>query len=47
MLKSSKFKNNNFLLIAFSGEELGLFGIQIFYRAPDRGSRLCKLHDQY
>lgn len=40
MLKSSKFKNNNFLLIAFSGEELGLFGSKYFTEHPtvDLGS---------
>ena len=30
ILKSSKLKNNNYLLIAFSGEELGLFGSKYF-----------------
>lgn len=29
-LKSSSFKNNNYLLIAFSGEELGLYGSKWF-----------------
>jgi len=26
MLSTSKLKNNNYLFVAFSGEELGLFG---------------------
>lgn len=30
MLKKSKLKNNNYLLIAFSGEELGLYGSRFF-----------------
>lgn len=30
LLKASKLKNNNYLLIAFSGEELGLFGSKYF-----------------
>ncbi|HVM87438.1 MAG TPA: M20/M25/M40 family metallo-hydrolase [Puia sp.] len=30
ILKKSKFKNNNYLFIAFSGEELGLFGSKYF-----------------
>ena len=30
MLKNSKLKNNNYLFIAFSGEELGLFGSKYF-----------------
>lgn len=30
MLKSGRFKNNNFILTAFSGEELGLFGSKYF-----------------
>src|SRR6185295_7352872 len=30
ILKASKAKNNNYLLIAFSGEELGLFGSKYF-----------------
>ncbi|HEY0611428.1 MAG TPA: M20/M25/M40 family metallo-hydrolase [Chitinophaga sp.] len=30
LLKSGRFKNNNFILIAFSGEELGLFGSKYF-----------------
>lgn len=30
MLKSSGFNNNNYILIAFSGEELGLFGSKYF-----------------
>lgn len=30
MLKTSKLKNNNYLLVAFSGEELGLFGSKYF-----------------
>ncbi len=35
MLKAGiKFKNNNFLLIAFSGEELGLFGSKYFTEHP-------------
>ena len=34
MLKSSKFKNNNYLFAAFSGEELGLFGSKYFVENP-------------
>jgi len=34
MLKASKFKNNNYLFIAFSGEELGLFGSKYFTEHP-------------
>lgn len=30
LLKSSRLKNNNFILVAFSGEELGLFGSKYF-----------------
>lgn len=40
MLKSSKAKSNNYLFIAFSGEELGLFGSKYFTENPtvDLGS---------
>lgn len=34
LLKASKFKNNNYLFIAFSGEELGLFGSKYFTTHP-------------
>jgi hypothetical protein len=34
MLKSSKATNNNYLFIAFSGEELGLFGSKYFTEHP-------------
>ena len=34
LLKSSKLKNNNYLFIAFSGEELGLFGSKYFTEHP-------------
>ncbi len=34
MLKSSKLKNNNYLFIAFSGEELGLYGSKYFTDHP-------------
>ncbi|HYM93787.1 MAG TPA: M20/M25/M40 family metallo-hydrolase, partial [Chitinophagaceae bacterium] len=34
MLKSSKDKKNNYLFIAFSGEELGLFGSKYFTEHP-------------
>lgn len=34
MLKASKFKNNNYLFISFSGEELGLFGSKYFTEHP-------------
>lgn len=34
LLKSSKEKNNNYLFIAFSGEELGLFGSKYFTEHP-------------
>lgn len=34
ILRSSKLKNNNYLLIAFSGEELGLFGSKYFTDNP-------------
>ncbi|HTM92790.1 MAG TPA: M20/M25/M40 family metallo-hydrolase [Flavisolibacter sp.] len=33
-LKNSKLKNNNYLFIAFSGEELGLFGSKYFTEHP-------------
>jgi aminopeptidase YwaD len=33
-LKTSKAKNNNYLLIAFSGEELGLYGSKYFTEHP-------------
>lgn len=34
MLRSSKARNNNYLFIAFSGEELGLFGSKYFTEHP-------------
>lgn len=34
LLKASKLKNNNYLFIAFSGEELGLFGSKYFATHP-------------
>ena len=34
LLKKSKFKNNNYLFICFSGEELGLFGSKYFTEHP-------------
>lgn len=34
LLKNSKIKNNNFLFIAFSGEELGLYGSKYFTDNP-------------
>ncbi|OQP61590.1 M20/M25/M40 family metallo-hydrolase [Niastella populi] len=34
LLKSSKYKNNNYAFIAFSGEELGLFGSKYFTEHP-------------
>lgn len=34
LLKTSKAKNNNYLCIAFSGEELGLFGSKYFVENP-------------
>ncbi len=34
MLKGSKLKNNNYLLLAFSGEELGLFGSKHYTEHP-------------
>ncbi len=34
MLKGSKLKNNNYLLVAFSGEELGLFGSKYYTEHP-------------
>ena len=33
-LKASKFKSNNYLVISFSGEELGLFGSKYFTEHP-------------
>src|SRR5690606_10279291 len=33
-LKSDKAKNNNYLFIGFSGEEMGLFGSKNFVNAP-------------
>jgi hypothetical protein len=40
LLKNAKYKNNNYLFIAFSGEELGLFGSKYFTEHPtiDLGS---------
>ena len=34
LLKTSKLKNNNYLFIAFSGEELGLYGSKYFTEHP-------------
>ena len=34
LLKTSKYKNNNYLFICFSGEELGLFGSKYFTDHP-------------
>jgi peptidase M28-like protein/PDZ domain-containing protein len=34
MLKSAKLKNNNYLFVTFSGEELGLFGSKYFVENP-------------
>jgi hypothetical protein len=34
LLKASKYKNNNYLFIAFSGEELGLYGSKYFTEHP-------------
>jgi aminopeptidase YwaD len=34
LLKQSKFKKNNYLFIAFSGEELGLFGSKYYVEHP-------------
>lgn len=34
MIKASKLKNNNYLFIAFSGEELGLYGSKYFTEHP-------------
>jgi aminopeptidase YwaD len=34
LLRASKFKNNNYLFIAFSGEELGLYGSKFFVDNP-------------
>lgn len=34
LLKKSKYNNNNYLFIAFSGEELGLFGSKYFVEHP-------------
>lgn len=34
MLKTSKLKSNNYLFIAFSGEELGLYGSKFFVENP-------------
>lgn len=34
LLKASKFTNNNYLFIAFSGEELGLYGSKFFVEHP-------------
>lgn len=34
VLKKSNLKNNNYLFIAFSGEELGLYGSKNFVKAP-------------
>lgn len=34
LLKASKLKNNNYIIIAFSGEELGLYGSKYFTEHP-------------
>ncbi|MEO5682552.1 MAG: M20/M25/M40 family metallo-hydrolase [Chitinophagaceae bacterium] len=34
LLKTSKYKNNNYLFVAFSGEELGLFGSKYYTEHP-------------
>ncbi|MGZ5189792.1 MAG: M20/M25/M40 family metallo-hydrolase [Flavisolibacter sp.] len=34
LLKNSKFRNNNYLFVAFSGEELGLYGSKYFTDHP-------------
>ncbi len=34
LIKASKYKNNNYLFICFSGEELGLFGSKYFTEHP-------------
>ncbi len=34
LLSASKFKNNNYLFVSFSGEELGLFGSKYFTEHP-------------
>lgn len=34
LLKNAKYKNNNYLFLAFSGEELGLFGSKYFTEHP-------------
>ena len=34
LLKESKYKNNNYLFLAFSGEELGLYGSKYFTEHP-------------
>ena len=34
LLKESKYKNNNYLFICFSGEELGLIGSKYFAEHP-------------
>lgn len=34
LLKNSKYRNNNYLFIAFSGEELGLYGSKYFTEHP-------------
>jgi aminopeptidase YwaD len=34
LLKNARFKNNNYLFIAFSGEELGLFGSKYYSEHP-------------
>jgi Zn-dependent M28 family amino/carboxypeptidase len=47
ILKNTKQKNNNYLFIAFSAEELGLNGFKIFYRTPDHRFYQGQLYDQY
>ena len=34
LLKTARFKNNNYLFVAFSGEELGLFGSKYYTERP-------------
>jgi Zn-dependent M28 family amino/carboxypeptidase len=47
ILKNTKQKNNNYLFIAFSAEELGLNGSKFFTEHPTIDFTKGQLHDQY
>ncbi len=47
LLKASKLKNNNYLFVAFSGEELGLFGSKYFTEHSAVPVTSFELHGEY